>query len=272
MKKLGLFLLPIFFAVSGQAALTSGRVVKASSGTTITDSIIRDNGSAVAIGTDTVTGATLTVNGVIKSLTGGFVFPDGSTQTVSGTPFTGTANRFMVTSSGGAEATTALATISGSTVTISRLDPGGGLGGGFSSTGCGIGGCYLFEKGGSLGVLFQLPVTLGDDANTHSIVLQGKLRVYSSAGAPAANPCGTSPSVTGTDNAFRVTVGTADPNSCTMTFASTWTLAPICVATSSDETALISMSTLSATAVVLDWADAQDMSGDTVSVHCIGVQ
>lgn len=66
------------------AALTANRVVKASSATYITDSIIRDNGSAVGIGTDTVAGATLTVNGPVKSLSGGFVFPDGSTQTAAG--------------------------------------------------------------------------------------------------------------------------------------------------------------------------------------------
>lgn len=79
-------------------ALTANRVVKASSNTYITDSIIQDDGTGVGIGTAPVSGQKLAVDGTINSLSGGFVFPDGSTQTVActgtdaivvGTPITG---------------------------------------------------------------------------------------------------------------------------------------------------------------------------------------
>jgi hypothetical protein len=53
-------------------------------GTKIGNSTITDNGTVVGISTNPVSGSTLTVNGRIESLVGGFKFPDGTTQTTAG--------------------------------------------------------------------------------------------------------------------------------------------------------------------------------------------
>lgn len=65
------------------AALTPNRVVKASSQTYITDSLIQDNGTGVSIATTPVSGSTFAVNGLIHSLLNGYKFPDGTTQTTA---------------------------------------------------------------------------------------------------------------------------------------------------------------------------------------------
>lgn len=64
MKKTAILVAALLLA-GGAHALTSGRLVKASSTTYITDSIIRDNGTGVAIGTTPVAGSSLTVMGTV---------------------------------------------------------------------------------------------------------------------------------------------------------------------------------------------------------------
>jgi hypothetical protein len=47
--------------------------------------------------------------------------------------------------------------------------------------------------------------------------------------APAVSSCGTSPAISGTDVAGTVTVGTASPSACTITFANPFSAAPTCL-------------------------------------------
>jgi len=85
--------------------------------------------------------------------------------------------------------------------------------------------------------------------------------------SPAVTVCGGSPSIVGSDLAFRVTIGTTASNACTMTFAATYTNAPSCVVYPEGAAAAPRITT-SATAIVF---------GTTVTdsgvyhVHCIGV-
>lgn len=68
--------------------------------------------------------------------------------------------------------------------------------------------------------------------------------------APTPSGCGTSPSVSGTDIAGTVTMGTASPTGCTITFATTYVSAPDCVVTW--QTNLASMQyTIAAAAITL---------------------
>lgn len=68
--------------------------------------------------------------------------------------------------------------------------------------------------------------------------------------APTLSSCGTSPSISGTDIAGTVTMGTASPTGCVITFATTYTAAPDCIVTW--QTNLASMQyTISATAITL---------------------
>lgn len=55
------------------------------------------------------------------------------------------------------------------------------------------------------------------------IVMSGQKPLF------AASSCGTSPSVTGSDAAGQITVGTSNPTQCTLTFATTYGSAPACV-------------------------------------------
>lgn len=92
MKKPILLIVAVLLS-GGAHALTANRVVKASSNTYITDSLIQDDGTGVGISTAPLSGQKLVVNGTIKSSSGGFVFPDGSTQTTTAVTGTGAANR-----------------------------------------------------------------------------------------------------------------------------------------------------------------------------------
>lgn len=49
--------------------------------------------------------------------------------------------------------------------------------------------------------------------------------------APVLSSCGTSPAISGTDIAGTVTMGTASPTGCTITFATTYGSAPDCTVT-----------------------------------------
>ncbi len=67
---------------------------------------------------------------------------------------------------------------------------------------------------------------------------------------PVLTSCGTSPSITGTDIAGEVTMGTAAPTGCVITFANAYTNAPTCIVTW--QTNLASMQyTKSTTAITL---------------------
>lgn len=66
--------------------------------------------------------------------------------------------------------------------------------------------------------------TLGD-ATTDSVTAWGHLILLGT--APAASSCGGSPTVVGTDRAFKGTVGSAI-TTCTWTFSRTYTVAPTC--------------------------------------------
>jgi hypothetical protein len=67
---------------------------------------------------------------------------------------------------------------------------------------------------------------------------------------PALSSCGTSPAISGTDLAGQVTMGTASPTGCTITFANAYVSAPFCVVTW--QTNIASMQyTISTTAITL---------------------
>lgn len=70
-------------------------------------------------------------------------------------------------------------------------------------------------------------------AQTSPIILYGidtSGRVYASSTRPTLTSCGGSPTITGTDTAGRITIGSATGN-CLVTFTRTWGNAPYCVVT-----------------------------------------
>jgi len=85
--------------------------------------------------------------------------------------------------------------------------------------------------------------------------------------APTLSSCGSSPSITGTDTAGKITIGGTGPNtSCTVTFNIAYTNAPACTLTGGNDGITIAAQTVVATLTITSSAD---MSGHTVMYHCI---
>lgn len=83
-----------------------------------------------------------------------------------------------------------------------------------------------------------------------TILLDTAGHIRDTGATPALGTCGTSPSITGTDVAGTVTMGTASPTGCVITFATTYTSAPNCLVTW--QTNIASMIyTVSASAITL---------------------
>jgi len=93
---------------------------------------------------------------------------------------------------------------------------------------------------------------------------------WSSTGAdPTLSSCGTTPSVTGSDSAGKITIGTGTVTSCTVTFSGAYaTNAPACTV-SGDNTAVTYIATTSTT--VLTITSSADMATDVVSYQCTGI-
>jgi hypothetical protein len=88
--------------------------------------------------------------------------------------------------------------------------------------------------------------------------------------ATGAADCGTSPSISGNDNAFRVTVGSStNGGKCTVTFAYTWVNAPICSANNETTANLLRAATVTTTTVALTGTLT---AGDKLSVNCRGYE
>lgn len=68
--------------------------------------------------------------------------------------------------------------------------------------------------------------------------------------SPTLGTCGTSPAISGTDIAGVVTMGTASPTGCVITFATTYASAPYCVVTWQTNIATMQY-TVSASAITL---------------------
>ena len=87
--------------------------------------------------------------------------------------------------------------------------------------------------------------------------------------APTLSACGTTPAISGTDTAGKVTIGTGVTTSCTVTFAKAYTNAPAC-AISGDNTAVTYIATTTTT--VLTITSSADMASDVISYICLGYE
>ena len=85
---------------------------------------------------------------------------------------------------------------------------------------------------------------------------------------PVLTSCGTTPSVSGSDRAGNVTIGTEVTTSCTVTFAEPYASTPSCTVTG-DNTAVTYARTI--TASVLTIISSADMASDVVSYNCVGL-
>lgn len=124
------------------------------------------------------------------------------------------------------------------------------------------------DSGTALGQVAQLGqgLSLGTttDPGFGSIMVNNHYR--SNGTAPTLGACGTSPSISGTDFAGKITVGTDTVTSCTITFAATYTTAPGC--TVSSGTAITSPTvTTTATTLVIG---GSSLTSDVLTYICGG--
>lgn len=78
-----------------------------------------------------------------------------------------------------------------------------------------------------------------------TLTLNGVLGKFVARGsAPSISSCGSSPSVTGTDNSMKLNMGSGTLTSCVINFATTWLNAPSCVAFPANDTAAATGTTL----------------------------
>jgi hypothetical protein len=135
------------------------------------------------------------------------------------------------------------------------------------NTAGGVAPAYSFQMGGTTRYAFK------SGANT-----QGSQVIITQATAPTCSSnCGTSPSVTGSDTAMIVTMGSSGvpASGWVITFNGTWAAAPSCVAQSALTTMVvgkmpIAVQTTTTTATVTTNGTAPGTS-DKYAVHCIGV-
>ena len=86
--------------------------------------------------------------------------------------------------------------------------------------------------------------------------------------APVLTACGTSPTITGSDNGGFITVGTV-ATGCTMTFANAWITRPTCVI-SNQNMSITSTLTYSVTATAMVFTQATGFSSNVVNFTCQG--
>lgn len=84
---------------------------------------------------------------------------------------------------------------------------------------------------------------------------------------PSVSSCGAGPAIVGNDNAGRVTVGTGVTTTCTLTFATAWTTAPVCHA-ENETTILLVQPVPTTTAVVLNSGSA--LTSNVIAYSCRG--
>lgn len=99
-------------------------------------------------------------------------------------------------------------------------------------------------------------------------------RFIGNGSAPALSTCGTAPTIVGTDSAGEITIGTATPAACTLTFSRAWTRAPACYFNDSTTVGKTNAGTTykvepTTTTVVVTF-QAATVNGDKVQYLCIG--
>lgn len=112
----------------------------------------------------------------------------------------------------------------------------------------------------------------GDTVNTLQVVLSVVKGGHLDTGvqtAPAVTSCGTSPTITGTDTAGKVTIGSSASSTCTLTFEEAYANAPSCVLTNGTVDVPVWATTSTTVLTITDGAG--DFSSDVIMYICVGL-
>lgn len=110
-------------------------------------------------------------------------------------------------------------------------------------------------------------VGIGTTTEQADSALEVRGHIASEGLAPVPSACGTSPTLTGTDNAGRVALGSGTVTSCTLTFGEAWLAIPACVV--NDETAATLLRAVPAL-TTLTISTAVSIPSHIISYICIG--
>lgn len=127
---------------------------------------------------------------------------------------------------------------------------------------------YATVNGGALGLeaTFQDGVTIGSSSLTPGV---GSLLVtkhlLGSGTSPTVSSCGTSPSISGSDVAGKVTVGTGTVGSCTVTFGTAFGTAPSCGVGSGTAITSLAYTTTTTTLVIT----GVSLTSDVIQYNCL---
>ncbi len=103
------------------------------------------------------------------------------------------------------------------------------------------------------------------------VVLRNQMRGAQVTAPTCTTNCGTGATVSGSDSAGIITVGTTPANGIVLVFNATWTAAPSCTATQQTTTANTVSKVLTTTTQATITFAAGPTASDLVSYHCIGV-
>lgn len=113
-------------------------------------------------------------------------------------------------------------------------------------------------------------VTMGTaSTDNHHVMVSTNGHVMTNGLAPSISSCGGgSPSVSGTDVAGTITVGSGVTTACTLTFATPYSAAPVCIVSDNSTAVTGDISSISATAVTFGFSAS--LGGGQVYYTCIG--
>ena len=89
---------------------------------------------------------------------------------------------------------------------------------------------------------------------------------YSATTTPAVSACGGLPTITGTDMAGRVVIGSSPGATCTVTFVNSWTNAPLCWA-NNETTANLARASATVSALTISGTLT---ASDNITYGCVG--
>lgn len=98
-------------------------------------------------------------------------------------------------------------------------------------------------------------------------VLTKNTKLEFSSTTPSISSCGTSPSITGNDNVGKAVIGSGIVTNCIITFATSWTNTPACMA--NDESNILMIQTITTT-TTLTFNATTSISGNVIKYICMG--
>lgn len=104
--------------------------------------------------------------------------------------------------------------------------------------------------------------------NLPAITIANGINTTGADGTFVGDVCGTTPTITGSDMAGKITVGSTTTTSCAFTFAAAYSNAPACVVAGNNSAVTYAATT---TTTIMTFVSSADMAGDVVSYICIGL-